>query len=116
MQISEIVRSCGLFAFAQTMVWFQLYSQYIWKWWENKPFVAAVIFGIPASVCFWYGTRIAVDATNEAWASRMLGFGMSYVTFPLLTWWLLHESMFTTKTMICVFLSFVIVGVQLFWK
>jgi len=78
--------------------------------------MAAIVFGIPASICFWYGTRIAVDATSEAWASRMLGFGMSYMTFPLLTWWLLHESMFTTKTMICVGLSFAIIGVQLFWK
>ncbi len=116
MQISEIAKACALFAFAQTMVWFQLYSHYIWEWWQNRPFMAAIVFGIPASVCFWYGTRIAVDATSEAWASRMLGFGMSYMTFPLLTWWLLHESMFTTKTMICVTLSFAIIGVQLFWK
>ena len=59
---------------------------------------------------------MAVDATQEAWAARMLGFGMSYLTFPFLTWWLLNESMFTTKTMLCVFLSIMIVGIQLFWK
>jgi hypothetical protein len=59
---------------------------------------------------------MAVDATHEAWAARMLGFGMSYLTFPFLTWWLLHESMFTTKTMLCIFLSIMIVGIQLFWK
>ncbi len=116
MQISEVVKSCSLFAIAQTAVWFQLYSQYLWEWWSDKPFAAAIVFGIPASMFFWYGTRIAVDATNEAWVSRMLGFGMSYLTFPVLTWWLLNESMLTTKTMICVFLSFIIVGVQLFWR
>ena len=105
-----------MFAIAQTAVWFQLYSQYLWEWGSDKPFAAAIVFGIPASMFFWYGTRIAVDATNEAWVSRMLGFGMSYLTFPVLTWWLLNESMLTTKTMICVFLSFIIVGVQLFWR
>jgi len=103
-------------AAAQAFVWFQLYSQYVWKWWENKALLAALLFGIPASLCFWHGTRIAVDATAEAWASRMLGFGMSYLTFPLLTWWLLHESMFTTKTILCILLSFMIVAIQLFWK
>jgi len=102
--------------FAQTMVWFQLYSHYIWKWWENKPVAAALVYGIPASLCFWYGTKIAMDATSEAWTARLLGFGMSYLAFPVLTWWLLGESMFTTKTMMCVSLSFMIVAIQLFWK
>ena len=116
MQISELIKSCGIMAIGQTLVWFQLYSHYIWKWWENKPFHAALNFGVPAGVCFWYGTKMAVGATSEAWSARLLGFGMSYLTFPVLTWWLLHESMFTTKTMICVFLSFLIVGIQLFWR
>jgi len=105
-----------LFVIGQTMVWFQLYSHYIWKWWEGKPLAAALIYGIPASLCFWYGTKIAMDATSEAWTARLLGFGMSYLTFPLLTWWLLNESMLTSKTMLCVLLSFMIVGIQLFWK
>jgi len=33
-----------------------------------------------------------------------------------LTWWFLHESMFTAKTMACVVLSFMIVAIQLFWR
>jgi hypothetical protein len=41
---------------------------------------------------------------------------MSYLTFPLLTWWLLNESMFTMKTMLCVTLSFMIIAIQLGWK
>lgn len=116
MQISNLIGGAALFASAQMLVWFQLYSQYIWSWWEGKPFQAAIIYGIPASICFWYGTKLVMDVTNEAWSARMLGFGMSYVTFPILTWWLLNETMFTTKTMVCVFLSFMIVTVQLFWR
>ena len=114
--MSKIFSACTLFAVAQTLVWFQLYSQYVWGWWENKAIHAALLFGIPASLCFWYGTRLAVDATAEAWSARLLGFGISYLTFPVLTWWLHNESMFTTKTMLCVLLSFMIVGIQLFWK
>tara|TARA_Y100001973_G_C5130528_1_gene297504 strand:+ start:203 stop:553 length:351 start_codon:yes stop_codon:yes gene_type:complete len=116
LQISELVKACLLMAAGQTFVWFQLYSHYVWKWWENKALLPSLVFGIPASLCFWYGVRMAVDATNEAWSARMLGFGMSYLTFPILTWWLLNESMLTTKTMICVVLSFIIVTVQLFWR
>jgi hypothetical protein len=103
-------------ATGQMLIWFQLYSHYIWEWWEGKPLHAALIYGIPASLCFWYGTKMAVDTTEEAWTARLLGFGMSYLTFPVLTWWFLNESMFTTKTMICVLLSFAIVSIQLFWR
>ncbi len=116
MQTLELIKACALFTIAQGCVWFQCYSHYVWEWWDNKPFHAAIIFGIPASLCFWYGTRMAVDATSEAWTSRLLGFGVSYFTFPFLTWWLLNESMFTTKTMLCVALSFIIVAIQLFWR
>jgi hypothetical protein len=113
---SNLFNACALFAAAQTFVWFQLYSQYIWGWWEGKAFIAAIIYGIPASMCFWHGTRLAMLATNEAWSSRLLGFGMSYLTFPLLTWWFLNETMFTHKTMLCVALSVCIVLIQVFWR
>jgi hypothetical protein len=46
----------------------------------------------------------------------LLGFGVSYLTFPILTYLILKESMFTPKTMACVFLSFCIIGIQIFWK
>jgi len=114
--ISELGKSCLIMAVGQTLIWFQLYSHYIWRWWENKPLHAALLFGIPASICFWYGTKMAVDATQAAWTARLLGFGMSYLTFPVLTWWLLNESMWTAKTMVCVLLSVLIVTIQLFWR
>ena len=116
MPISELGKACVCMATGQALVWFQLYSHYVWRWWENKALLAAVVYGLPASLCFWYGVKYAVDATSEAWAARMLGFGMSYLTFPVLTWWLLNESMFTTKTMLCIILSCAIVGIQLFWR
>lgn len=116
MQTLELAKACAIMAIAQTLVWFQCYSHYVWDWWQEKPMHAALIYGVPASICFWYGTRMAVDTTSEAWTARMLGFGMSYFTFPFLTWYFLNESMFTTKTMLCVVLSFMIVSIQLFWK
>jgi hypothetical protein len=116
LQISELAKAGSIMAVGQMLIWFQLYSHYIWTWWENKPIQAALIYGFPASLCFWYGTRMAVDATDAAWTARLLGFGMSYLTFPILTWWFLNESMFTTKTMVCIFLSLSIVAIQLFWK
>jgi hypothetical protein len=35
--------------------------------------------------------------------------------FPILTWFILGESMFTTKTMLCLSLSILIILIQIFW-
>ena len=116
MPTSKLLLACLIFAIGQTFGWFQIHSQYVWKWWEGRAIEAVLLFGLPAGLCFWYATKMAIDATDAAWSSRLLGFGMSYVTFPFLTWWLLEESMLTPKTLVCVTLSFMIIGLQLFWK
>ena len=104
------------FAIGQTIIWFMNNSQFAWEWWKDKPFVTVAIYSIPASLFFWYGSKYAYAGLGEVWGARLLGFGVSYLTFPALTYLILKESMFTTKTLICVALSFCIVAIQLFWK
>ena len=90
-----------------TLSWFLNNSQFVWGWWKDKPLVAAGIYAIPAGMLYWYGTKYAYAG---------LAFSASYFVFPVLTYFLLKESMFTTKTMLCVGLSLCIVLIQLFWK
>jgi len=71
---------------------------------------------LPVGLCFWYATKLIFEETGAAWSGRFVGFSASYFVFPILTWALLHESMLTAKTLTCVFLSCLILGVQLFWK
>ena len=78
--------------------------------------MALMAYSVPAGLCFWLGIKIAYAEMNGVWGPRFLIFGFSYLTFPFLTWYFLNESMFTAKTMTCVFLSFVIIAVQLLWK
>jgi hypothetical protein len=105
-----------LFVLGQIIVWFQLNSQLVWEWWEDKPVLTALIFSMPISIMFWYGTKVIYAETGSAWASRYVGFATSYLTFPLLTWWFLQESMFTPKTLVCTALAILIMCVQVFWK
>lgn len=116
MLTSKMVYACTLFAIGQTLAWFQINSQFAWDWWKDKPILAVILFGLPAGLCFLFGVKAAYEEMGQVWGPRFLIFSMSYLTFPLLTWYFLHESMFTSKTMICVVLSFMIVGVQLFGK
>lgn len=118
MQISSgLFWACCLFTLGQVMAWFQNNSQFVWEWWAERPFVTVAIFSIPTGLCFWFGVKLAYEAMGQVvWGPRFVMFALSYLTFPLLTWKFLGESMFTPKTMICVFLSMLIIGVQLFWK
>ena len=82
----------------------------MWDWWKDKPVLAAVLYSVPTGICFWYGIKLCYEEWGEVWGPRFLIFCMSYLTFPILTWYFLHETMFTVKTMICVFLSFLIIA------
>ena len=114
---SNLLFGCCLFALGQTLAWFQINSQFVWEWWKTRPLLAVLLYSPPIGICFWYGVKIAyAEMGGIVWGPRFLIFSMSYLTFPLLTWYFLNESMFTTKTMICVFLSMLIVAVQLFWR
>jgi len=113
---SKIALACVLFAVGQTFGWFHLNSQFVWEWWKGRPFLALIAFSLPAGLCFWLGIRMAYAEMGEVWGPRFLIFALSYLTFPLLTWYFLHESMFTAKTMVCVGLAFVIALIQLLWR
>ena len=111
-----MIMACLCMFGGQTCVWFASNSQVVWHWWSDKPLLAAILFGIPASLFFWHGTKYGFAAMDGLWGPRFLGFGMSYLTFPILTWWLAHESMFTVKTMVCIALSCAIMAIQIFWR
>jgi len=99
----------------QVFGWFQLNTQYLSDWWSNRPWTAALVIGMPCSVAFWYSWKFIVDATGSAWTARFIGSSAGLIIFPILTWFLLGESMFTPKTMICFGLAILIILIQLFY-
>jgi hypothetical protein len=112
----ELLLAALCFATAQVLVWFQLNSQFVWSWWKDKAVVSVFIYAIPASFGFWYATKYAVSATSSLWSARLLAFGISYITFPLMTYFIAGESMLTPKTLFSSLLAFMIIGVQVLWK
>lgn len=93
--------------------WYTTNSQFVWEFWKDKPLLANIVFGIPAGMMFWYGTRYVMQSTPELWTARFTAAVISYSVFPLMTWFYLGESMFTIKTMLCVCLAFMILIVQI---
>ena len=112
----ELLLGIVYFFVGQVLVWYQSNSQFVWDWWKDKPVITALIYSIPISLLFWYGTKHIYDSTSQLWTARFLGFGMGYLTFPILTYYYLNESMFTTKTLLCTALAVMILLIQVFWK
>ena len=104
------------FLLGNIIAWFQFNSQFVWEWWQDKPITTNLIFAVPMGICFWLAAKSIVGETGQLWSSKLIGFGVSQTVFPILTYVIMKESMFTPKTMTCVGLSFVIVAIQVFWK
>lgn len=114
---TDMVNAIFLFIAGHTFGWFAGNAQLVWKYWADKPLLSNIVFGIPAGLFFWYGTRFCFEASGgNLWSVRFLAAVMSYVTFPVMTWYFLNESMFTTKTMICVCLAISILFVQIYFE
>ena len=112
----DMVVAMCLFTVGHVLAWYTHNSQFVWDFWKNRPILVNIIFGVPCGIFFWYGVKYAVSASDMLWTSRFVAFSLSYVTFPIMTWFYLGESMFTLKTMICTALAFMIIGVQIFIK
>ncbi len=102
------------FVLGHVLAWYTHNLQFVNEFWKDKVILPILIFGVPCSILFWYGTKFCMEASPELWTSRFVAAVFSYLTFPLMTWWYLGESMFTLKTMSCVFLAFCILLIQIF--
>ncbi len=103
-----------LFFAGQIMGWFHMNAQFLSEWWKGKALASAFLLGVPTSLLFWHAWRMTAEATNSVWAARFIGSSTGLVLFPILTWFLLGESMFSTKTVICFSLAVLIILIQVF--
>ena len=109
----KFLYSLLLFVGVHTLIWFSANAQFVSESWKEKSLAITLAISVPISLLIYYATRLGYEALDgSAWGARFLGFGASYLIFPILTYLLLGESMFTVKTMICVVLSFAIIAVQ----
>ena len=105
----------ALFAVIHVIFWYGSNLQLIM---ENQKAALAWAIGlsVPASILVFYATKLGYAEFDSLWTVRLVGFGSSYLVFPIMTYFYLGESPFSTKTMLCIFLSFAIICIQLFWK
>ena len=97
----------------QILVWYQLNSQLVWDWAKGtKSMWIMSLFGIPISLLFWLATKWGYEGFGSLWSIRFLGFATSMMTFPIMTYFYLGETI-TVKTFISIVLAFIIMLLQL---
>ena len=109
----NVVLGVGALLLVHVLVWYTTNLQLV-DGWKDSGKVWGVIIGlaIPTSLVAAYATKALYASLDSVWAIRFIGFGTSYLVFPVMTWILLGESMFTLKTLLCIALSIVILMIQ----
>ena len=102
-----------LFFLNNIIIWYQLNSQLVWDWAKtSKAMWFSALMGIPISIMFWYCTKIGYQGFGALWPVRFMGFATSMMTFPLMTYFYLGETV-SLKTLITLLLALVIMILQL---
>ena len=111
--IKYIILSIATFLVCNILVWYQLNSQLVWKWAEGyKSMWIMSLLGIPISLLFWLCTKWGYIGFGNLWSVRFLGFATSMITFPIMTYLYLGETI-TLKTLISIILALIIMLLQL---
>lgn len=100
------------------LVWFSANGQFIKNssFFSNHGLLFAAAVGPAIGVLGYFGSRLIYEALDgSVWQIRFVGFGLSYLVFPVLTWMILGETMFTIKTMVCILLSLLILAIQIYY-
>ena len=108
-----IVLTILIFFLNNIIIWYQLNGQLVWDFWKSwKGIVVMLLMGIPISGLFYIGTKIGYEGFGALWPVRFLGFATSMMTFPIMTWLYLGETI-TLKTAVTILLSIVIMIIQI---
>ena len=108
-----IVITILLFLFNNILIWYQLNGQLVWEFWKTwKGITTALLMGIPITGLFYIATKIGYQGFGNLWSVRLLGFATSMISFPIMTWLYLGETI-SLKTILSLGLAVIIMLLQL---
>ena len=114
--MNKILLVILFFLIGHILIWIQTNGQFLWKFFEKNPILLSFTFGGVISYFFIMATKYSYQSFDElVWPGRFIGFAVGIVSYAVLTYILLNEGV-TTKTLICLVLSLLILTIQLLWK
>ena len=103
------------FTLAHLGAFIQLNGQFKWEWMAKNEWVVAG-FGFFLSFFYIWGTKYTVNGMEGLlWPTRFIGFSIGIVIYAVCVYFFFGEG-FTTKTLISLVLSLVLICIQVLWK
>ena len=100
----------------QVLIWFQTNSQFIWPEVKDYRLLISIVFGTTVSYLFILGIGHLYEGfDSQIWPSRIIPTITGTIIFFVLTLIILKQGL-DFKNGLCVFLSFVILVIQIFLK
>ena len=100
---------------AQSLIWFQAYSQFFWEFSKKNPMLIALI-GVPVSYLTILATKQFYNGFDGLmWPGRFVGFACGILVFSAMSYYILEEG-FSLKTTISLGLAITILIVQIVLK
>lgn len=100
---------------AQILVFIQLQGSMKYQIFKDYKWVV-LLMGIPITWMFLESVKYIYDwSGGQIWPSRLIGFSIGITVFALMSIILFGEGI-SIKTGVCLFLSAIILGIQIFWK
>jgi hypothetical protein len=112
----DVIVGMILMTIGQIGVWIQNNSQFIWPETVKYKIPISIVGGSILSYLFITAISFLVKGYDGIiWPSRIIPAAIGLIIFSILTWVFAGEGI-NIKTGICILLSFVILGIQIFWK
>ena len=84
--MNKLLLGILLYTVGQALIWYQTNGQFVWPWAKNNPGYMALIFSVPISYGFIWGTKFVVEHFDgQLWPGRFIGFACGMLTFTILT-------------------------------
>jgi len=113
MDYNKIFLVSIIFVFNNIVIWYQLNGQLVWEFWKTPKGIAlSLLLGIPITALFWLCTKWGYEGFGALWPTRFMGFATSMLTFPIMTYLYLGETI-TLKTAVTLILSIAIMIIQI---
>ena len=93
----------------------QLQGSAKWGWWEKYPYLI-LLSSIPSAWFYIQSVNnLIIHFNGTLWESRFIGFSIGITVFTVMSYYLFKEPL-TSKVFISMFLSAIIMCVQIFMK
>ena len=101
-----------LYTLGGILIWMQTNGQFLWSSFAKNPILLSITFGVIISYLMITATKYGFMSLNGSlWSIQFVGFSLGLIVNTILNFYLMNEGI-SLKTIISIFLAFIIITIQ----